>query len=125
MNKINKILLVDDNENLASMLSMMLKLQNFDPIIKYGAENLLQELAQLKPDLILMDMFISGIDGSEVCKLIKNSNSYSQIPIFMFSAHPLAKDICLKAGADEFIEKPFEMDFLISKIKNQLIETEK
>ena len=63
-----------------------------------------------------MDMLLSGTDGTDICRRLKQDNKLSLVPILMFSAHPNAKDACLAAGADDFISKPFEMNDLMGKI---------
>jgi DNA-binding response OmpR family regulator len=67
-----------------------------------------------------MDMLLSGDNGTDVCKSIKQS---SPIPIMMISAHPNAKEICLAAGADEFIAKPFDMQDMLSRINHLMQST--
>jgi DNA-binding response OmpR family regulator len=63
-----------------------------------------------------MDMLLSGTNGTDLCVELKQNKSTSHIPIMMISAHPNAKEICLGAGADEFISKPFDMQDILSKI---------
>jgi len=63
-----------------------------------------------------MDMLLSGIDGTDVCRRLKQDEKISSIPILMFSAHPNAKESCVAAGADDFISKPFEMNDMLGKI---------
>lgn len=72
------------------------------------------------PDLILLDMLLSGEDGKDVCRKIKGAQSTKRVPVIMVSAHPDAKQRCLEAGADEFLAKPFDIDELFVKIKKHL-----
>jgi len=67
-----------------------------------------------------MDMLLSGTDGRDVCRRLKSDPATAQIKVVMMSAHPDADKSCREAGADDFIPKPFDMDFFISKIKGQL-----
>ena len=71
-----------------------------------------------------MDMLLSGADGTEICKRLKQNEGTSSIPVLMFSAHPTAKESCLGAGADDFISKPFEMNDMMDKV-NFFIERKK
>ena len=63
-----------------------------------------------------MDMLLSGIDGTDICRQLKLDKETSSIPILMFSAHPTARETCLAAGADDFISKPFEMNDMMERI---------
>ena len=67
------------------------------------------------PRLLLMDMLLSGTDGRDVCRRLKTDPSTSHIKIIMMSAHPDADKSCREAGADDFISKPFDMDYFIGK----------
>ena len=72
-----------------------------------------------------MDMLLSGVNGTDICAELKENSSTSHIPVMMISAHPNAKEICLQAGADEFISKPFDMQDILSKISKLVNPQEK
>ena len=72
------------------------------------------------PQLLLMDMLLSGTDGRDVCRKLKTDPSTSKVKIIMMSAHPDADKSCREAGADDFISKPFDIDHFISVVKNLL-----
>ena len=74
------------------------------------------------PDLIILDYLLSGINGITVCKKLKNNKKTKNIPIIMISAHPDARSVSLNARADDFLEKPFEIEELQNRIK-KLIDT--
>ncbi|HEX6171027.1 MAG TPA: response regulator, partial [Chitinophagaceae bacterium] len=78
------------------------------------------ELKEGNFNLLIIDMLLSGTDGKEICKAIKQHSETKDIPVIMISAHPSAKEICLSAGADDFISKPFDMHEFVSKV-NKLI----
>jgi DNA-binding response OmpR family regulator len=67
-------------------------------------------------DIVIMDMLLAGTNGTDICAEFKKDTSISHIPLIMMSAHPDAKKICMAAGADDFISKPFEIDDLLFKI---------
>jgi DNA-binding response OmpR family regulator len=69
-------------------------------------------------------MLLSGVNGTDLCAEFKKDSSIAHIPVIMISAHPNAKEICLQAGADEFISKPFDMQDILSKI-DRLIHNSK
>ena len=68
------------------------------------------------PDLILLDVLLSGKDGREIVKRLKSQEETRHIPVIMFSAHPSAEKTARAAGADDFVAKPFEMDEILAKI---------
>jgi DNA-binding response OmpR family regulator len=83
-------------------------------------DQVLQIMGSSTPRLLLMDMLLSGTDGRDVCRKLKADPATSQVKIMMMSAHPDADKSCREAGADDFIAKPFDMDFFISRVKSQL-----
>ena len=72
------------------------------------------------PDVILLDMLLSGKDGREIVKYLKSQEKSKPIPVIMFSAHPGAEETAHQAGADNFVAKPFEIDALLEKIAEYL-----
>jgi DNA-binding response OmpR family regulator len=103
------------------MIKMVLDYHGFNAVEADNEEKANKVLSSQKIDLIIMDMLLSGMDGTDICKRIKSDGERSSIPVLMFSAHPTAKETCLAAGADDFIPKPFEMNDLIAKVSS-LIE---
>lgn len=110
------IVIIDDNEDLLLMLEALLKTKGYKVSLKDDTEGLRQFLSKVQPDIILMDMLLSGTDGREVCKSIKADTSLANIPLVMLSAYPQAEQDCLAAGADGFIEKPFDMKHLLQTL---------
>jgi len=72
------------------------------------------------PDLILLDVLLSGKDGREIVKQLKSQEETKSIPIIMFSAHPSAEKTAREAGADDFVAKPFHIDFLLAVVAKYL-----
>ncbi len=114
--KQSHILVIDDNEDILYMIRAMLEMEEYKVSVKSNIINLESGLLELLPDLILMDMLLSGADGREVCKALKENEKFSGIPIIMISAHPSGRKECLEAGADYFLEKPFDMNDLFSTV---------
>jgi len=123
--KIPHILIVEDSENILTVIKLMFELQGWKTSEKKNLNTILDDVKQIKPDLILMDMLLSGSNGCDACKLIKDENEIKNIPIIIMSAHPEAHREAKEAGANYFIAKPFEMDHLIKKIQNALNEQSK
>jgi len=114
-----KILVVDDEVDLVETLRFPLELEGFDVIVSYNGEDALNQAREKNPDLILLDIMLPKLDGYKVCRLLKFDERYKHIPILMLTAKTQEKDklIGKETGADEYITKPFDIDFVISKVK--------
>jgi DNA-binding response OmpR family regulator len=123
MNKNARILVLDDDPDIGTMIKMMLEYKGYRVTVSDRADMAQQELNNGGVDLIIMDMLLSGVNGTDLCVDLKKNSSTSRIPVIMISAHPNAKEICLEAGADEFISKPFDMSDILSKIDGLLHKT--
>jgi DNA-binding response OmpR family regulator len=110
------ILVIDDDPDICTMIKMVLEYHGYAAMAADGEEKTKKILLSEPVDLIIMDMLLSGSDGTDICRQLKQDEKTLSIPILMFSAHPNAKEICLEAGADDFISKPFEMNDLMDKI---------
>lgn len=120
MNNKAHILIIDDNEDILFMLKTMLQLKGYQVSVKESAENIEPIIFELAPNLILMDMLLSGIDGTEVCRQLKANPAIAKIPIIMISALPQAQTKCLEAGANAFLGKPFEMNDILETVSGAL-----
>jgi DNA-binding response OmpR family regulator len=115
-NKEALILVVDDDPDISMMLKMMLEYKGYKVITAERADEIFQAITSHSFNLIIMDMLLSGINGTDICLQLKGKEDTSAIPVMMISAHPNAKDLCLQAGANDFIAKPFDMDDILSTI---------
>jgi DNA-binding response OmpR family regulator len=111
---IKKILVVDDDEGIVDALSLMLEEYGYEVSATLRGEETYQKVSRFNPDLIFLDILMSGADGRIICQKLKSNAKTKSIPIVMISAHPSAKRHALKVGADGFLAKPFETDELIS-----------
>ena len=116
MEKPAKILVVDDDADIGNMLRLILEYKGFSVVVLENGERATEIMKNGNIDMVFMDMLLYGINGTDICAACKKDNSISHIPFVMMSAHPDAEQICLKAGADDFILKPFEIDDLLKKI---------
>jgi len=114
------ILLVDDDKDICVMVEAILKFAGHNVQSCSIPDQLPQMLNNTQPRLLLMDMLLSGTDGRDVCRRLKAVDNASQVKIIMMSAHPDADKSCREAGADDFISKPFDMDYFIEKVNKQL-----
>lgn len=116
MRKAKKILIVDDDEGILDALSMMLEYKGYEVSISkngYSIFNIENDM----PDLLLLDIWMSGIDGRNVCKQLKQAERTRSIPIIMISASKDIEHSAIESGADGFLAKPFEMNELLEKIE--------
>lgn len=116
----SKILVVDDDIDILSVMEILLSMKGFDVEVTSKGENTFPKIESFKPDLILLDVLISGHDGRAICKQIKTNQLTKNIPVIMFSAHPGAASTITEYGADDFIAKPFDVNNLMKKINGQL-----
>ena len=118
------ILVLDDDPDICIMIKMVLDYYGYDAMDAENEENATRIISSNHVDLLIMDMLLSGVDGTDICRRLKQDKETSSIPILMFSAHPTAKETCLAAGADDFISKPFEMNDMMDRI-NFFLERKK
>lgn len=111
-----KILIVDDDENIAELISLYMTKECFETKIVYDGESALQEMSGFSPDLILLDLMLPGIDGYQVCREVRQK---SQTPIIMLSAkgEVFDKVLGLEMGADDYIMKPFDSKEMVARVK--------
>jgi CheY-like chemotaxis protein len=115
------VLVIEDNEDIVIMLKTMLEMNGYRVTTEVNLEDPLMTVRNTAPDVILMDMLLSGSDGSEICKLLKAAPPpIAAIPVIMISAHPNARKKCIEAGADQFLEKPFDMTAFFETIDKVL-----
>jgi DNA-binding response OmpR family regulator len=119
------VLIIDDDEDIVAMLKAMLSMKGYNVFIKRDIIDLENSVKETIPDLIIMDMLLSGADGRKICKSFKNDTRFASIPVLMISAYPNAKEECLNAGADMFLGKPFDVrDFFEAVEKSLLMKKE-
>lgn len=111
-----KILIVDDDENIAELISLYLTKECFDTMMVHDGEKALIAFDTYQPNLILLDLMLPGIDGYQVCREIRTR---SGVPIIMLSAkgEVFDKVLGLELGADDYIMKPFDSKELVARVK--------
>ena len=117
-----KILIIDDDSGIGEMLNLLLEYNGYEVFVSEKPDEAEELILNKKIDLLILDMLISGVNGTDVCKRLRaNENAdISGIPILMMSALHDAVSECKKAGANDFIAKPFEMDQLMNRIQRLL-----
>ena len=111
-----KILIVDDDNNIAELISLYLTKECFETLIVNDGESALEAIPGFQPNLILLDLMLPGIDGYQVCREVRTK---SQTPIIMLSAKGeiFDKVLGLELGADDYMEKPFDSKELVARVK--------
>lgn len=114
------ILVVDDDLDILLVLQELLAEEGYRVQMALNGATAESFLRQELPDLILLDLLISGTDGRELIKQLKGEASTAAIPVLMISAHPHAEREARAVGADGFVAKPFEIDALLTKVTDTL-----
>ena len=126
-NKKNKILVVDDDPDIIEIISYNLKKENYKVFSCYNGADSIKIAEKEKPDLIILDVMMPGMDGIHVCEKLRSKNKFNNTIIMFLSArgedftHIAAYD----AGADDFVNKPLKPRLLISKVRSLLRRTNK
>ena len=116
-----KLLIVDDDKDLLEVIDSLLTSKGFQVQTDLNWEKGFSNLEEFAPQLILMDVFLAGIDGLDICKQLKNNPLTRDLPVIIFSAYPrVAQKAIYEYGADDFIAKPFEVEDLINKVHSVL-----
>src|SRR6202161_4930571 len=108
-----RVLVVDDDAALAEMLGIVLRGEGFEPTIVDNGDKALEAFRDTRPDLVLLDLMLPGVDGIDVCRQIRGE---SGVPIVMLTAKTDTVDIVLglESGADDYILKPFKTKELVA-----------
>jgi two-component system, OmpR family, alkaline phosphatase synthesis response regulator PhoP len=114
-----KILAVDDEEDILELLRFNLTKEGFSVVCAGSGEDALKSALSKRPDLILLDLLLPGMDGLEVARRLKNDPSTKDIPVIMVTAKGEEADIVtgLEVGAEDYITKPFSRKVLIARVR--------
>ena len=122
MNESTKILVIEDEENIRTVLSYNLKLDGFEVYLAENGIIGLEMARDKKPDLILLDWMMPGLDGLQVLSELKQDETTKSIPVFMLTAKSMMAEVgrALYEGADDYITKPFDVIELGQILKEKL-----
>jgi len=113
-----KIVIVDDDRETREMLRTAFELEGYEILTATNGLRLISTLYVDKPDLVLLDVVMSWIDGFELCRSIKKNEEFKDIPVIFISARKSDEDVetGMSCGAADYFTKPLEMDKLISRV---------
>jgi len=114
---LQKIFIADDDEAIVDAISLMLEVMGYEVEYTLSGAKIAARMQSI-PDLLLLDIWMSGIDGRDVCRQLKADPKTQNIPVLMISASRDIRESAMASGADDFLAKPFEMDMLLEKIEN-------
>ncbi len=119
----NKILILDDNHEVLNSLSMFLEKASYKVCTVTSSDMLYSELKRFKPNLIILDVYIKGVDeGRKICKIIKSEVSTSHIPVILMSVSSKGLENFKDCQADAVIGKPFNIAMLTAQIKALVVD---
>lgn len=118
MSNSKKIFVVDDSPAILDSVKLMLNMEGYE-VDNYerGSEMFNSLTTSSKPDVILMDMWLSGEDGRDICKQIKANEDFKDIPVVIMSASRGLGDTAIESGAVDFIPKPFDLGEIVEKMR--------
>jgi len=112
-----KVLVADDDPGILDMIQLVLEDAGY--VVVTSMDGGVDKLLKLsKPNIILLDIWMSGVDGRDICRHLKSEHETKHIPVIMISANKDTEQIARAAGADDFIHKPFDIRVLIQKVGN-------
>jgi len=120
------ILVVDDEKELAALVSLHMKMAGFEVLTAANGEKALELSREEKPDLIILDLMLPKIDGWQVCEQLRQDAVTKDIPVIMLTARTQIEDKLkgFEAGADDYVTKPFSPRELVARVKRVLARAE-
>lgn len=116
-----KILVLDDDPDILEIISYILRDKGYEVVTLDSGEKIFSAICKFNPDLVLMDVMLGDMDGRLICRDIKNMSEMQTLPVILISAsHNLADSLRQEGAPNDFIAKPFDIDYLIRKVAGQL-----
>ena len=118
-----KVLIVDDEQDIVESLKFVLEAEEYECYTAFNGEDGLKTAKEIIPDLIILDIMMPKMNGYKISRLLKFDSKYKDIPIIMLTARSQEEDKLIgeETGANEYITKPFDLDFVVEKVKRSLI----
>lgn|SRR5574344_1202802 len=117
-----KILIVDDEHDIVETLKFVLEAKGYDCYCAFDGEIGLNLAKEIKPDIMILDVMMPKINGYKIARLLKYDSKYKDIPILMVTARSQDEDKLIgeETGVNEYITKPFELDYVVEKVEKYL-----
>lgn len=114
-----RIIVADDDPGIVDAMKILLEDEGYE-VITTGDGSAVHDLYDQKPDLVFLDLWMSGINGNDVCRMLKSKIETKEVPIIIFSANRDLEVISKDCGANDFLPKPFDIDQLICLVNKYL-----
>lgn len=115
---LKRVLVLDDNQDILEIVHEALSYEQFEVKSVSEGEKVMPSIEEFNPDLVILDYRVAGENGGELCRQIKSSLEYNDIPVIIFSAYINHNDEMLAYGCDAIINKPFDLVELIETVNN-------
>lgn len=115
-----RILVVENNKEILEIISIVLEDAGYELSLYLNEQGIFEHIVEFKPDAILLDIIKPTVEGTELCRLIKEAEGTKHIPVIVLSTHPQiekVKGVC----ADDIVEKPFDIEGLLESLSQQLV----
>jgi len=116
----SKLLIVDDSTELLEVMKNILERNGYTVKTLIRADDIYREISEFQPDLLILDIYLAGEDGREICKELRKNIETKHLRVLVFSASPKTLEDYKSYYADDFMEKPFDLKNLVEKIKSVL-----
>jgi DNA-binding response OmpR family regulator len=119
-----KVLVVDDNEDNANIIRDYLEARGYPITVAYGGDEAMTQFNSVKPSIVLLDVMMPGMDGWQVCRKIKSGPMGRDVRVIMVTALQdwMDKRQALETGADDYVEKPFELSKLVTVVERNVAQ---
>lgn len=111
-----KVFVADDDLAIVDSIKMILEEEGYE-VYTEADGFVLEKMKEVRPDIVLLDLWMSGVNGSEICSAIKANPETKDIPVIIISANREGREISENACADDFLPKPFDIDDLLAKVE--------
>lgn len=116
------ILIFDDDAEILLVCKIILEGENYRVETRIYCDNIIEDITQVKPDIILMDLWIPDIGGENAINLVKKNEATQHIPVILFSANTEIEETFKRVNANGFLKKPFNIDDMLNVIENNIAE---
>ncbi|PST82343.1 response regulator [Pedobacter yulinensis] len=117
---VKRIHVLEDDIDIRYIIEYLLKDEGYELQLSSNVEELKQKLNDSLPDLFIIDVMLPDGNGIDICRDLKEDIFTKHIPVIVMSANPKSKELSVEAYADDYISKPFDLDYVVSRIEKQL-----